>query len=523
MEVKDTCRVRLGQVNNTNRRRPPISGCEAITSQHAVLQLAATPITTTASYTSTSPYNVNASCFLAQNMLARGRSLFGTFLSRVAPPPPRHSVDTDLTNVSTVPRELASWPSQSPIVQLEHAPNRGREEEDEKGDAAEDDDGQAARREPLTKPQQRLYDVFTTPLHDDTLCTFKYFLYVGTYDGETWVVVLWTDRSRTFQPLSILQRDVSDGKLLRKLIDMAWCDDDTAAQKGKKHGLMRKHWSTLGNADEQQKVRRRSQRLHASSRAIDLAASRDFSPVPPLVASLVGNRPLLHPEPLPPAVPAPERNDLVCCRCSNCGYCSPGRVDADGNGTGDGAVFVCCECVDNSAAPTTKVLQHGAPREKPVRVAIDADTDHDMEDLVSSLVDEVCWEQDDGEVDIVLLDYHAEGRSCSEHIEYIDKRIGCRNPMFVLVLSCWTDPSAQTLALQTLAIRHPRSYFLTFREPHNRRFDCFADCIAALSDSVAFIRAPALVFLSQLCVRRSEVVLFAASARSSKPRATELY
>ena len=190
---------------------------------------------------------------------------------------------------------------------------------------------------------------------------------------------------------------------------------------------------------------------------------------------------------------------LVCLRCSVRGYSSPGKSGRE--------EFVCSECEDNRAPKTTQVLRYGAPRQQPVHVGMAPSTDVETLSTARALVD-VLTSSATEDVDIVVVDYHENARTANEHVALIDSAIGSRQPKFVLVLTCWKNPIAQTAAMQNVSFRHPHIYFVTFREPHLRRFGCFTDCIRTLSDEVAFVRAQPFVFLASLCHRRPEVVLF---------------
>jgi hypothetical protein len=131
------------------------------------------------------------------------------------------------------------------------------------------------------------------------------------------------------------------------------------------------------------------------------------------------------------------------------------------------------------------MLWHGAIRPDPVRVQIFSE-DVSTRDYFSTRVEEVV-DYSSPDIDVIVLTYHSTDLTAQDHIRRIDKEIAGRSPAYVLILSCWTDAAAQTTALQQLASQHPRTAFITFRDPQLRRFDRFNIAMPFITESVVHI------------------------------------
>ena len=155
------------------------------------------------------------------------------------------------------------------------------------------------------------------------------------------------------------------------------------------------------------------------------------------------------------------------------------------------------------AGPT---LWHGSVRPDPVRVQIFAEdvyTQNHFSRRVEQVVDHSAED-----VDVVVLAYHSTGLTAEDHIQRIATEIDGRTPAYVLILSCWTDPSAQTAALQQLALHHPSTIFVTFRDPQLGRVDRFDVAMPFMTHAVLHIDSQPLVFLAELGARQPDMVMF---------------
>ena len=211
--------------------------------------------------------------------------------------------------------------------------------------------------------------------------------------------------------------------------------------------------------------------------------------------------------------------------CQWCGFLSPGDVC----GFPCCTTFVCEHCQQGRpqaewqfchlhSGPTpvlsTKVARHGCPRLEAVRVRFVCEDPHFAE-TCSSRVEEVVTGPG---ADVVVFSFHSTDHD--DHFEHLFKGINGDSPSFVLVLTCWTDATAQTAALRRLALHHPSTTFVTFREPRLNRFDKFDIAMPLLADSVLYPKSQPLVFLSFLCAHLPDAVLFAACGMpEEKPEA----
>ncbi len=300
-----------------------------------------------------------------------------------------------------------------------------------------------------------------------------YFTSITIERGQQWIGVQWRTGMHTLQPVEQLREDLNPSTF-RKMMSMATRDNATPEQSVVLATTREKWLKSQPGA-----VTRAQARLApASTSTLPPITDNDCKDVEP---------PLLQ-------------------RCTRCARVSPGEHVSP---------FVCWHCSDANAAPVDLVQRHGTPRPHDVVVWCGAG-EPEFIDLVRVTVDStgqcaplVTSAGHDKKVDIVIVSYHEDNKTLSEHIALVNAAIASRSPSIVLVLSCWRSPAVQTEALQRLAVQHPATTFVTFRVPNVSPPDCLNASLGFLISTIVFPKAQHFIFLSQLCASRGDCALFA--------------
>ncbi len=317
-----------------------------------------------------------------------------------------------------------------------------------------------------------------------------YFTSITIERGQQWIGVQWRTGMHTLQPVEQLREDLNSSTF-RKMMSMATRDNATPEQSVVLATTREKWLKSQPGA-----VTRAQARLApASTSTLPPITDNDCKDVEP---------PLLQ-------------------RCTRCARVSPGEHVSP---------FVCWHCSDANAAPVDLVQRRGTPRPHDVVVWCGAG-EPEFIDLVRVTVDStgqcaplVTSAGHDKKVDIVIVSYHEDNKTLSEHIDLVNAAIATRSPSIVLVLSCWRSPAVQTEALQRLAIQHPTTTFVTF--PRTQRVPAgLLECLTRLPDqhhrvsksTALHLPVPAMRITRRLCIVR---FLWPAGGPSLRPACSSI-
>ena len=113
--------------------------------------------------------------------------------------------------------------------------------------------------------------------------------------------------------------------------------------------------------------------------------------------------------------------------------------------------------------------------------------------------------------DIIVAEYHSGGLLRDDHVDHVNSCIAGRTPALVVVLTCWTHPVEQTSAMQSLAVVHPGTIFITYRDPQVRYLPKFNIAILHLNDHILYPRCKVpFHFLGLLCSSQRDLLMFTA-------------
>ncbi len=220
-----------------------------------------------------------------------------------------------------------------------------------------------------------------------------YFTSITIERGQQWIGVQWRTGMHTLQPVEQLREDLNPSTF-RKMMSMATRDNATPEQSVVLATTREKWLKSQPGA-----VTRAQARLApASTSTLPPITDNDCKDVEP---------PLLQ-------------------RCTRCARVSPGEHVSP---------FVCWHCSDANAAPVDLVQRHGTPRPHDVVVWCGAG-EPEFIDLVRVTVDStgqcaplVTSAGHDKKVDIVIVSYHEDNKTLSEHIALVNAAIAYTLPV----------------------------------------------------------------------------------------------
>ena len=319
------------------------------------------------------------------------------------------------------------------------------------------------------------------------------------------VLICWDDGEESWRSLSSLKKEIvgSGSDWLSEQEWVRWCswairNEDSEEVQVQKRRDRQLHWENNPQGEE---LPRRSARRHQSS----LAGAASSSCLQP---TLLQKRKRKSSAKVAECslVSAPTQH------CPSCGKLSPGELCAtDGCG-----YYLCARCQGDNwthchlhggpkLVTGLEVIRYGAIRAAPVRVQL-VTQDNSLQRYASTVEELVSDSR--SAVDIIVFQHHSSGVSSEEHVQRLTQGIGGRSPAFALVLTCWTDEAAQTESLRAVALSHPNTMFVSFRDP--RLFlDRFPFAMDQLCHAVLFPRARPLFFLAELCGKWPETIIFA--------------